>query len=89
MKTIISMLAATILALDTCAVYVLFGLLVCAIRDIRFGHAIRLRCAICVSSGGVCGVQTPMQGAGVSGGCGKDRDILADNRLEYVRLKSL
>ena len=51
---------------DIVAVYVLHILLVRAIHDIRFGHAIYLCCALCVSSDGVCRVQAQTPGAGVS-----------------------
>jgi len=59
---------------DTVAVYVLHILLVRAVRDIRFGHAIRLCCALCVSPDRVYCVQAQKPGAGVSdrrpdGGC--------------------
>ena len=51
---------------DTVTVYVLHVLLVRAVRDIRFGHAIHFCRALCVSSDCVCRVQAQTPGAGVS-----------------------
>ena len=58
---------------DTVAVYVLHILLVRAVRDIRFGHAIRLCRALCVSSDRVYRVQAQKPGAGISGPIGITR----------------
>lgn len=79
------MLAAVILALYTfCSVS-----LVCAIRYIRFGHAVCLCCALCISSGGVCRVQAQKPGASVMiisvHGAGEQQGIAVCGLCAYGR----